>query len=324
MATNTTPLTPKQDMKQTGVFNTNWQKASYFMQCLHAVAQASNGFPYKEIWQTVFDDHTWEERETLIKNSKKREIKKDAKFAPKNLTTPKNVLNLYREEYRTMCTSTGKEYKNAEFDVAFKALSEAEKDRLSAKHKTEMETYKRAEAEQLTLAIQAGEYPEPKPKGFLTEYMVFGRECRKPVNVYLTAEESARFATISIKEQSGILSEAFKRCKDNAELMSSIKAIAVADKERYVKDLHAWKIRALERQITKLTREGADTASVATELETLRSSKPPSKQASAPAPTAQAPAPTPAPAPADVPAKKARAPRKQTAKSAPVPEPEEA
>lgn len=323
MATNTTLPTPKPDMKQTGVFNNKWQKAAYFMECLSMVAQASNGFPFKEIWQTVFDDHTWEEREALIKNSKKRETKKDAKFAPKNLNMPKNVLNLYREEYRVMCTSSGKEYKNAEFDVAFKALGEADKARLSAKHKTEMEVYKRAEAEQLSQAIQAGEFPEPKPKGFLTEYMVFGGECRKPGNVYLTADESARFATISIKEQSGILSEAFKRCKENAELMRTIKAIAVADKERYVKDLHAWKIRALERQITKLTREGADTASIATELETLRS-KPPTIAVHAPSTTAQASA-SPAQASADAPAnKKARAPRKPATKSAPVPEPEEA
>jgi hypothetical protein len=314
MATNTTQ--PKMT-KETGVFNTNWRKASYYMECLSKVAQATSGFPYKEIWQSVFDDHTWEEREAQIRNSKKRETKKEAKFAPKNLVTPKNVLNLYRDEYRTMCTSTGKEYKNAEFDIAFKALGEADKARLSAKHKTELETYKRAEAEQLALAIQAGEYPEPKPKGFLTEYMVFGGECRKPGNIYLTADESARFATLSIKDQSGILSDAFKRYKENAELMRPIKAIAVADKERYVKELHAWKIRALERQITKLTREGADTASMATELETLRS-KPPTTAVLAPVVQAQAQA------SAEVPAKKARAPRKPATKSGPVPEPEDA
>ena len=316
----------KKMTKETGQFNTNWRKASYFMECLSKVAMATNGFPYKEIWQSVFDDHTWEERETLIKKKKSSETKRQAKFKAEGLKKPKNALNRFRVEFRNKCKTAGTEYTNESFLSAFKQLSDADRQRLETEYRTELAAYDTQYAALKQRAIEQGEIDEGKPKSFKSSYMVFAEECRKPDTTLLTADEKARLQSLPVKEQTKVFAEAFNRLKTDVAVMAPINARVEQDKARFKQEEHAWKIRCLERKIAKVTREGGDTASMATELETLRSTPPVAK---AVAPTAQAATTTTvvvnvtAPASAE-PAKKARAPRTPKAKAAPVPEPDDA
>ncbi len=324
MTTNQTVAEQKKMTKETGQFNTNWRKASYFMECLSKVALATNGFPYKEIWQSVFDDHTWEERETLIKKKKTSETKRQAKFTVNGLKKPYNALNRFRVEFRNKCKTAGTEYTNESFLSAFKQLSDADRQRLETEYRTELAAYNTQYAALKQRAIEQGEIDEDKPKSFKSSYMVFAEECRKPETTLLTAEEKASLQTLPVKEQSKVFATAFNRLKGDATVMVPINARVEQDKARFKKEEHAWRIRCLERKIAKATRDGVDTTSLATELETVRSSPPIVMTPVVPA--------TPAvvvnvvAAPADVPTevqKKPRAPRATKAKTVPVPEPDD-
>lgn len=321
MATNTTQDSTTKMTKETGQFNNNWRKAAYYMECLTKVAQSSSGFPYKDIWHSVLDDLTWEQREAFIKDKKKREVKRADKFVATGIDKPKNTRNLYMAEYREQCRTTGIEYNKDAFDVAYKALGDADKARLRTIYDAEAETYRRKVAEQQKVAIDNGAFPEPKPKGKLTEYLLFCSECRKPDNKFLTAEQKAEFTAMNadIKGQSGFISKIYATFK-STPAMDYIKAMVDADKVRYEKELHAWKIRSLERSLAKITREGGETASIATELETLRSTAPVvvSTASAAAAPAAEAV--TPVKKPRAAPRGKSATATKQT----PVPEPEDA
>lgn len=321
MTTNQPVAEQKKMTKETGQFNTNWRKASYFMECLNKVAMATNGFPYKEIWQSVFDDHTWEERETLIKKKKSSETKRQSKFKAEGLKKPKNALNRFRAEFRNKCKTAGTEYTNDSFLSAFKQLSDADRQRLESEYRTELATYDTQYAALKQRAIEQGEIDEDKPKSFKSSYMVFAEECRKPDTTLLTAEERTSLQTLPVKEQSKVFASAFNRLKTNATVMAPINARVEQDKARFKQEEHAWKIRCLERKIAKATREGGDTASLATELETVRSS-PPSAPVTQAAPTTTTVVVN-VTAPAE-PVKKARAPRVTKAKAAPVPEPDDA
>jgi hypothetical protein len=318
----------KKMTKETGQFNTNWRKASYFMECLNKVALATNGFPYKEIWQSVFDDHTWEERETLIKKKKSSETKRQAKFKAEGLKKPKNALNRFRTEFRNQCKTAGDNYTNDSFLTAFKQLSDADRQRLETEYRTEMAAYDTQYAALKQRAIEQGEIDEDKPKSFKSSYMVFAEECRKPDTTLLNAEEKAQLQTLPVKEQSKVFATAFNRLKTDAAVMAPINARVEQDKARFKQEEHAWKIRCLERKVAKATREGGDTASLATELETVRASPPPASTTVAKPDVSAAPTTTTTvvvnvTASADT-AKKARAPRATKAKAAPVPEPDDA
>lgn len=318
MDTNTTPKMTK----ETGQFNNNWRKAAYYMECLAKVAQASTGFPHKDIWHSVLDDMTWDEREAFIKDKKKKEAKRAEKFVASGIEKPKNVRNLYLAEYRAACSANGTDYNNDAFDAAYKALSDADKARLKATYDAEAAIYKRKVAEQQKAAIDNGEFPEPKPKGKLTEYLQFSNECRKPDNKFFTPEQKAEFAamTADITGQAKFIAKVYATFK-GTPAMDYIKTLVDADKVRYETELHAWKIRMLERALAKITREGGETSSIATELETLRSKAPVVSSATSSAAG-------PAPVTTNTPAKKPRAaPRGKSAiatKQTPVPEPEDA
>lgn len=334
MTTNQPVAEEKKMTKETGQFNTNWRKASYFMECLGKVAQATNGFPYKEIWQSVFDDHTWEERETLIKKKKSSETKRQAKFKAEGLKKPKNALNRFRAEFRNQCKTAGTEYTNEVFLAAFKQLSEAVRQRLESEYRTELVAYDTQYAALKQRAIEQGEIDEDKPKSFKSSYMVFTEECRKPDTTLLTADEKASLHALPVKEQSKVFANAFNRLKTDAVIMAPINARVEQDKARFKQAEHAWKIRCLERRIAKATRDGNDTASLATELETVRSSPPnaSANPATSLATTAAAAASTTTSVVVNVTAvstaaesaKKARAPRAPKAKATPVAEPEDA
>ena len=326
MATNTTPEATPKMTKETGQFNNNWRKAAYYMECLSKVAQASTGFPHKDIWHSVLDDMTWEQREAFIKDKKKRENKKADKFVASGIEKPKNTRNLFLAEYRASCSAKGIDYNKDAFEAAYKALTEADKARLKAIYDAEAAIYKRKVDEQQKAAIDNGDFPEPKPKGKLTEYLLFCSECRKPDNKFLTAEQKAEFSamTADIKGQATFISKVYALFK-GTPAMDYIKTMVEADKVRFEKELHAWNIRKLERALAKATREGAETASIATELETLRSTA--SVVGSASAATsvvttvaAASVEPTPAKKPRAAPRGKSATATKQT----PVPEPEDA
>jgi hypothetical protein len=311
--------------KETGQFNTNWRKASYFMECLSKVALATNGFPFKEIWQSVFDDHTWEERETLIKKKKSSETKRQAKFKPEGLKKPKNSLNRYRDEFRNQCKTAGTDYTNESFLSAFKQLSDADRQRLETEYRTQLAAYDTQYAVLKQRAIEQGDIDEDKPKSFKSSYMVFAEECRKADTLMLSAEEKALLQTLPVKNQSKVIAEAFNRIKTDISVMAPINARVEQDKARFKQEEHAWKIRCLERKVAKVTREGGDTASIATELETLRSTPPssPAKSAATSVPATTTTVVVNVTAAAE-PSKKARAPRASKAKATPVPEPDEA
>lgn len=311
------PVTEQKKMsKETGQFNTNWRKASNFMECLSKVANATEGFPYKELWQSIFDDHTWEEREALIRKRKQSESKRQAKFKPEGIKKPRNSLNRFRAEFRNKCKASGVEYNDDAFHAAYKQLSESERQRLESEYKTELAVYETQYAAQKQRAIEQGDVEEDKPKSFKSSYMVFAEECRKPDNTLLTPEEKASLQTLPVKEQSKVFATAFNRLKTDPTVMGPINVRVEQDKARYKKEEHAWRVRCLERKIAKLTREGNDVSSLATELETLRSS-PPTAQTVAPAAVVVNVSSTEQ-------TKKARAPRTTKAKAAPVPEPDDA
>lgn len=315
----------KKMTKETGQFNTNWRKASYFMECLNKVAMATSGFPYKEIWQSVFDDHTWEERETLIKKKKSSETKRQAKFKAEGLKKPKNALNRFRAEFRNQCKTAGTDYSNEKFLSAFKQLTEADRQRLEAEYRAEVAAYDTQYAALKQRAIEQGEIDEDKPKSFKSSYMVFAEECRKADTTLLNAEEKASLQTLPVKEQSKVFATAFNRLKTDATVMAPINARVEQDKVRFKQEEHAWKIRCLERKIAKATREGGDTASLATELETVRASPPSvAVKPSVPTTTTTVVVNVTAPSTTADAAKKPRAPRATKAKAAPVPEPDDA
>lgn len=324
MNTNQPVAEQKKMTKETGQFNTNWRKASYFMECLSKVAMATNGFPYKEIWQSVFDDHTWEERETLIKKKKSSETKRQAKFKAEGLKKPKNALNRFRDEFRNKCKTAGTEYTNDSFLSAFKQLTDADRQRLETEYRTELAAYDTQYAALKQRAIEQGEIDEDKPKSYKSSYMVFAEECRKADTTLLTAAEKSSLQTLPVKEQSKVFATAFNRLKTDAVVMAPINARVEQDKARFKQEEHAWKIRCLERKIAKATREGGDTASLATELETVKSSPPsvavPATQVT---PTTTTTVVVNVTAPVDT-VKKVRAPRTNKAKAAPVPEPDDA
>lgn len=332
MNTNQPVAEQKKMTKETGQFNTNWRKASYFMECLSKVALATNGFPFKEIWQSVFDDHTWEERETLIKKKKSSETKRQAKFKAEGLKKPKNALNRFRAEFRNQCKTAVTDYTNESFLAAFKQLTEADRQRLETEYRTEVAAYDTQYAALKQRAIEQGEIDEDKPKSFKSSYMVFAEECRKADTTLLSAEEKASLQSLPVKSQSKVFATAFNRLKTDPAIMAPINTRVENDKARFKQEEHAWKIRCLERRIAKATREGGDTASLATELETVRSTPPSVAAAKALAAAAatttttvvvNVTAPT-GTADAATAAKKPRAPRAPKATTAPVPEPDDA
>jgi hypothetical protein len=252
--------------KETGQFNTNWQKAAYYMKCLETLNKASTGFNHKEIWVQIYDDMTWEEREEFIKAQKKREVKKTAKFSTKEIKKPKNVFNKFRDYFRQKCTIEGIEYTNDAFTAAYNSMSPEDKARYEAEYQQDMEAYKAAYSQLRSQAIDAGDYPEDKPKGALSTYMIFGIECRKPNNTYLTAEEKEQLTKISMKESAKVIANAYKRIKDEPAAMDAIKELAAADKVRYAREFNEWNIRKLERQLRKAETANTDTGAIATEL----------------------------------------------------------
>ena len=131
--------------------------------------------------------------------------------------------------------------------------------------------------------------------------------------------------TLPVKEQSKVFATAFNRLKTDATVMAPINARVEQDKVRFKQEEHAWKIRCLERKIAKATREGGDTASLATELETVRASPPSvAVKPSVPTTTTTVVVNVTAPSTTADAAKKPRAPRATKAKAAPVPEPDDA
>ena len=265
--------------KLTGVFNTDALQASHFMKCLHMLAQSTEGFDYKKVWTDVFDDSTWDEREALIKKRKRHAAKKASKFtAPKELASPKNMRNRFRDDYRAKCNADGVVYNNNNFNVAYNALTEAEKDRYKALYEAEQKAYEVKYNQLMTAAIESGDFMEAKPTGPKAPYIFYMAECRNPNNTLLTADEKATIAKEpgAVTVHASVISNAYKRHKDDPVTMAPFVKMAADAKAKYKVDEYNWKIRCLERQLAKLTREGGETSRVATELETLKSN-PPSK-----------------------------------------------
>jgi hypothetical protein len=97
-------------------FDKDWEMSKHYIDAVRQIAQRAENIDADQLYQ-IFDTKTIPEREESNKKLKtkqnKRQKKKNEKFVVAGLAKPKNVRNLFREQYHARCKAEGKEFDNA-------------------------------------------------------------------------------------------------------------------------------------------------------------------------------------------------------------------
>ena len=293
-----------------GRFKTNPSEAKFFLEFLDKLPAAGYDIPNDEIL-AFFWGESRDALEKHIKKANRREKKKEATFAPKDLKKPPTANILFQKDFKTKCDKNGTKFDLKSSAEAYKALSDkdrakyvAESQRLKAEYQAEYDRLRDA-------AIQAGEFPADKPKKPLTAYFRYLNDVRAQLQAKYADDEDRKAVNGKVAKDSAAMWKAL-----NDKQREKYENAYRQDKEKYDAALTKW--GATETQRLK----GNDLAAVAIESSGTKKAKATAAPAPAPAltvPAAPASATTDSEAEAE-PVKPAKQTRTKAAKPAtPVP-----
>ena len=261
--TSTTETTKLMNGIYSTEFDKDWEMSKHYIDAVRQIAQRAENIDADQLYQ-IFDTKTIPEREEANKKLKtkqnKRQKKKNEKFVVAGLAKPKNVRNVFREQYKTRCTAEGKAFNKDEFDAAFKALSADALEALKLEVNAAKDSYEREYELQLARAVASGDYPEKAPTKFKRAYIIFTEDMRNALantsDARMTAAQREQFSKMSMTEKSKAFGELWKTVSDaeKARYAGLEKEAELA----YTAEFYDYSVRVLERQIAKAEREGHD------------------------------------------------------------------
>lgn len=287
MTTNTT--TTETTTQMNGIYSTefdkDWEMSKHYIDAVKQIAQRAENIDADQLYQ-IFDTKTIPDREEANKKLKtkqnKRQKKKAEKFVVAGLAKPKNVRNLFREQYKTRITAEGKTFNKDEFDAAFKALSPDAREALDLEVKSANESFQREYEQHLARAVASGDYPEKAPTKFKRAYLIFTEDMRaavgNPADTRLTATQRTQISAMSMTQKSKAFGELWKTVSEAEKARYA--ALEKEAEQAYTAEFYDYNIRVLERQIAKAEREGHDAKEYRDRLVEVQL-KPPSAEARA-------------------------------------------
>ena len=288
MTTNTTTTT-ETTTQMNGIYSTefdkDWEMSKHYIDAVKQIAQRAENIDADQLYQ-IFDTKTIPDREEANKKLKtkqnKRQKKKAEKFVVAGLAKPKNVRNLFREQYKTRITAEGKTFNKDEFDAAFKALSADAREALDLEVKSANESFQREYEQHLARAVASGDYPEKAPTKFKRAYLIFTEDMRaavgNPTDTRLTATQRTQISAMSMTQKSKAFGELWKTVSEAEKARYA--ALEKEAEQAYTAEFYDYNIRVLERQIAKAEREGHDAKEYRDRLVEVQL-KPPSAEARA-------------------------------------------
>lgn len=263
MSTNTTTETKLMNGIYSTEFDKDWEMSKHYIDAVKQIAQRAENIDADQLYQ-IFDTKSIPEREEANKRLKtkqnKRQKKKSEKFVVAGLAKPKNIRNLFREQYHARCKAEGKAFDNAEFATAYSALSADAKEALELEVRTSKEAFEREYEQQLARAVASGDYPEKAPTKFKRAYIIFAEEMRHvladPTNTRFDAATRDRFSKMSMTEKSKAFGDMWKTVSESDKARYS--ALEKEAELAYTAEFYDYNVRVLERQIAKAEREGHD------------------------------------------------------------------
>ena len=254
-------------------FNSDYKKAQNFIECLKFIQQEYDNFPLEDVW-TKIDDKTIEEREKHIKGMKRREKKKDDKFAPDGIKKPKR-LEIARDDYRRQMKEKGENYSNERFVKWYASLKDKQKTVYENQYQKELKEYETEYEKQMKTAIENGDYPEPKPKQPPSGYFLFISECRKGNAKYVTKKDLVGSENMKeIERTQKIFGPLWNKFKTNKKEFAILMEVVDNLKTVYHRELYERNVRVLERLIAKGEREGTDVEGFKEELADVKKDEP--------------------------------------------------
>ncbi len=261
--TSTTETTKLMNGIYSTEFDKDWEMSKHYIDAVRQIAQRAENIDADQLYQ-IFDTKTIPEREEANKKLKtkqnKRQKKKNEKFVVAGLAKPKNVRNVFREQYKTRCTAEGKTFNKDEFDAAFKALSADALEALKLEVNAAKDSYEREYEQQLARAVASGDYPEKAPTKFRRAYIIFTEDMRNALanesDVRMTAAQREQFSKMSMTEKSKAFGELWKTVSDAEKARYS--GLEKEAELAYTAEYYDYEVRNLERQIAKAEREGHD------------------------------------------------------------------
>jgi hypothetical protein len=270
-------LTSKVFSKTTSMFasrfNADYKKAQNFIECLKFIQQEYANFPMSDVW-TKIDDKSVEEREKHIKNQKRKERKRDDKFAVVDVKKPKR-LEIVRTDYRRIMKENGDNYSNVRFCKWYNALTKTQKEGYEKQFQKEMDAYMSEYKKQKQSAIENGDYPEPKPKQPQSGYFLFISECRKGNTKFVSKKdlEDSKDMT-EIERTKSVFGPLWNKFKDNEVAYKELMEVVVNLKTVYKRQLYERNVRVLERLIAKGVRDNTDVEGLKEELLDVKKNEP--------------------------------------------------
>jgi len=287
MTTNTT--TTETTTQMNGIYSTefdkDWEMSKHYIDAVKQIAQRAENIDADQLYQ-IFDTRTIPDREEANKKLKtkqnKRQKKKAEKFVVAGLAKPKNVRNLFREQYKARLTAEGKTFNKDEFDAAFKALSADAREALDLEVKAANETFYREYEQHLARAVASGDYPEKAPTKFKRAYLIFTEDMRAAVgntaDTRLTATQRTQISVMSMTQKSKAFGELWKTVSEAEKARYT--ALEKEAEQAYTAEFYDYNVRVLERQMAKAEREGHDAKEYRDRLVEVQL-KPPSAEARA-------------------------------------------
>ena len=283
MTTNTTTETKLMNGIYSTEFDKDWEMSKHYIDAVRQIAQRAENIDANQLYQ-IFDTKTIPEREESNKKLKtkqnKRQKKKNEKFVVAGLAKPKNVRNLFREQYHARCKAEGKEFDNAGFTAAYAVLSADAKEALELEVRSAKEVFDREYEQHLARAISSGDYPEKAPTKFKRAYIIFAEEMRHALadstDARFDAVKRSLFAKMSMTEKSKAFGELWKTVSEAEKTRYS--ALEKEAELAYTAEFYDYNVRVLERQIAKAEREGLGSQEYRDRLTEVQL-KPPSAEA---------------------------------------------
>ena len=283
MTTNTTTETKLMNGIYSTEFDKDWEMSKHYIDAVRQIAQRAENIDADQLYQ-IFDTKTIPEREESNKKLKtkqnKRQKKKNEKFVVAGLAKPKNVRNLFREQYHARCKAEGKEFDNAGFTAAYAVLSADAKEALELEVRAAKEVFDREYEQQLARAVSSGDYPEKAPTKFKRAYIIFAEEMRHALadttDVRFDATKREQFSKMSMTEKSKAFGELWKTVSEAEKARYS--ALEKEAELAYTAEFYDYNVRVLERQIAKAEREGLGSQEYRDRLTEVQL-KPPSAEA---------------------------------------------
>jgi len=263
MSANTTTETTLMNGIYSTEFDKDWEMSKHYIDAVKQIAQRAENIDADQLYQ-IFDTKTIPEREESNKKLKtkqnKRQKKKAEKFVVEGLAKPKNVRNLFREQYKARCVAEGREFVNADFIAAYDSLSDDAKSALELEVQASKAAFDAEYAQSLARAVAAGDYPEKAPTKFKRAYIIFAEEMRHALadtaDKRFDAAKREQFSKMSMTEKSKAFGDMWKTVSEAEKARYT--ALEKEAELAYTAEYYDYQVRVYERQIAKAEREGHD------------------------------------------------------------------